>query len=107
MDHLCFMYFADINPLYSVKQLNVTSSSVTLQCQLACKTSGLHCRIVSLKHNLTEVPVTVTFQINQQRLILQGLEHLTMYSYCVSAFVNNTIIGIQVCGRFETSELYS
>jgi len=100
-----FVYFTDINPLYSVNKLQVTPSSVTLKCQLACKTSDLHCRIVSLKINTTEVPVTVTFQINQQQLILQELKHHTLYSFCVSAFINNMIIGIEVCGRFKTGEL--
>ena len=65
-------------------------------------TSGLHCRIVSLKTNSTEVTVTITNQINQQQLILQGLERLTIYNYCVSAFVNNTTTGFQVCGILET-----
>ena len=98
----CFFDFIDINPLHSVEHIQITSSSATLQCRLACLTSGLHCRIVSLKANSTEVPVTITNQINQQQLILKGLERRTVYSYCVSAFVNNTTTGLQVCGILET-----
>jgi len=65
-------------------------------------TSGLYCRIVSLKTNSSEVPVTITNQVDQQQLILRGLERLTIYNFCVAAFVNNTITGFQVCGILET-----
>ncbi|XP_065912066.1 protein sidekick-like isoform X2 [Dysidea avara] len=93
-----------INPLYSVEQLHVTTSSTILQCQLACMTSGLQCGIVSLLVNFEEVPLIDVHQRGQCQLLLEGLNSSTIYDYCVSAFdtVTNNTIGFQLCGNFET-----
>ncbi|XP_065912049.1 titin-like isoform X2 [Dysidea avara] len=93
-----------INPLHSVEQLHVTSSSTILQCQLACMTSGLQCGIVSLLTNFEEVPLIDVHQIGQHQLLLQGLKSSTIYDYCVSAFdtVTSNTIGFQLCGKVET-----
>ena len=103
---LCIFNCADINPLYSVKQLNVTPSSTTLQCQLACKTRGLQCRIVLLTTNFENVPLTAVHQTGLDKFKLQGLSSSTIYNYCISAFdtITNEFIGFQICGKLETGQ---
>jgi len=89
-----------------VKRLNVTSSSATLQCQLACKTRDLQCRMALLTTNFENVPLVVVHQTGLDKLKLQELSSSTIYNYCISAFdtITNDFIGFQICGKLETGQ---
>ena len=104
--HVQYNYYVIFNctDINSVKQLKVTSSSTTLQCQLACKTRDLQCRIVLLTTNFENVPLTVVHQTGLDTLKLLGLSSSTTYDYCISAFdiMTNEFIGFQICGKLET-----
>ena len=93
--------YVDINPLYSIEETSISTSSATLQCRLACLTEDLQCIITSLQ----PAPDMNVNKTAQQLLVLEGLQESTMYQYCVSAYnnVTNELIGFSVCGTFETT----